>query len=173
MKSFFAKLETGEQFVDMRESPVCPDGFIEMQYERPEGDYIAAIDGTWKLSHDQILESLKQERNRHRQQGLTYQGHQLEATEVDQSNIIAIITGYSQGIRAEDAAVYWKVAPNQYLTLTGKSEAVALAAAMDTYVQNLFNIEAKLGQEVTTMTTKQLKAFDAKLRFQEELDQIT
>lgn len=123
--------------------------------------------------YERALESLKQERNHHRQQGLNYRGHQIEATEVDQSNIVAIITGYSEGIRAENAAVYWKVAPNQYLTLTGKPEAVALAAAMDTYVQTLFNIEAKLGQEVTTLTTEQLKAFDAKQRYQEELNQLT
>ncbi len=26
----------------------CPDGFISMKTERPEADYIAAADGTWK-----------------------------------------------------------------------------------------------------------------------------
>ena len=26
----------------------CPDGFILMKTERPEADYIAATDGTWK-----------------------------------------------------------------------------------------------------------------------------
>lgn len=43
--------------------------------------------------YDKALENLKQERNHHRQKRLTYQGHQVEATEVDQGNIVAIITG--------------------------------------------------------------------------------
>ncbi|WP_422444181.1 hypothetical protein [Endozoicomonas sp. ALB091] len=47
-RTIFAKPDTNEQTIDLRESPVCPDGFIKMQAERPEqGDYIAQADGTW------------------------------------------------------------------------------------------------------------------------------
>lgn len=47
-KTVYAKPATTEQFIDMRENPVCSEGFIQMQSERPEnGEWIAQPDGTW------------------------------------------------------------------------------------------------------------------------------
>lgn len=47
-RTAFAKPGTNEQFIDMRETPVCPDGFVPAQSERPEGDnWIADSDGNW------------------------------------------------------------------------------------------------------------------------------
>ncbi|WP_422460223.1 hypothetical protein [Endozoicomonas sp. ALB115] len=116
------------------------------------------------------LEALKQERNHHRQHGFSYQSHQVEATAIDQGNIVAVITGYTEGIRTENKPVYWKTGPNKYLPLNGKSDAVALGTAIDDFVQKLFRIEAQLAQEVAAMTTAELQAFDAKARFQETLN---
>ena len=47
MIKIYAKPGTSEQFIDMRDDPICPKGFVEMQYERPEDDYSAQSDGTW------------------------------------------------------------------------------------------------------------------------------
>ncbi|WP_163371091.1 DUF4376 domain-containing protein [Endozoicomonas acroporae] len=116
------------------------------------------------------LEALKQERNHHRQHGFSYQSHQVEATAIDQGNIVAVITGYTEGIRTENTPVYWKTGPNKYLPLNGKSDAVALGTAIDAFVQKLFQIEALLAQEVAAMTTAELQTFDAKARFQAILD---
>lgn len=60
----------------------------------------------------------------------------------------------------------------EVIHLNVKPDAVALATTMDAYVQTLLSIEAKLGQEVTTLTTEALKTFDAKQRFQEERKNI-
>lgn len=47
-RTIFAKPNTNEQVIDLRESPVCPVEFIQMQGERPEnGDWIAKSDGNW------------------------------------------------------------------------------------------------------------------------------
>ncbi|WP_067586382.1 hypothetical protein [Endozoicomonas ascidiicola] len=47
-RTFFAKPGTDEQLIDMRDAPACPEGFINMQSERPEtGDWLAQADGTW------------------------------------------------------------------------------------------------------------------------------
>ena len=39
----------GQSFftVDETDNPSIPDGHIEMQYQRPEPDYVAMEDGTW------------------------------------------------------------------------------------------------------------------------------
>ena len=45
----FATVGQSSQFIDYTENPQTPPGMIEMQSERPpEGDWIAAEDGTWQ-----------------------------------------------------------------------------------------------------------------------------
>lgn len=164
------------QQIEHKELGPLPDTLTPLKPTSPYDEWNEAS-GSW-IKNDTAekdalcsaaLEALKQERNHHRQHGFSYQAHQVEATEIDQGNIVAVITGYTEGIRAENTVVYWKTGPNKYLPLNGKAESVALAAAMDGFVQQLFQVEVMLAQEVAAMTTAELQAFDAKARFQETL----
>ena len=122
---------------------------------------------------DQTYLKLQQERDSRRGKGFSFQGHTIEAREKDQSNIVAILTGYSEGVRAAETAVNWKVGINVYLTLNGKAEAVALATAMDQFVQQLFQIEGQLTHQVSSMTTEELKSFNVSDAFEEALKQLS
>lgn len=119
-----------------------------------------------------VFQQVQSERESHRLKGFPFKEYIIEARHSDQSNLIAIISGYSEGVMPSDTTVSWKVDTNTYLPLKGKQAAIELAAAMNNYVQALFAIEAMLDAEVAKMSTEQLKSYDVKAAFKYEADKL-
>lgn len=46
---YFAKVGSNEVVIDSTKNPQCPDGYIEMQGDRPTPEHVAMNDGTWSL----------------------------------------------------------------------------------------------------------------------------
>lgn len=46
------------QIINETKNPVCPDGYIEMQYERPTPYHIATATGEWVLPEPESKEAL-------------------------------------------------------------------------------------------------------------------
>ncbi|MCF1437217.1 MAG: hypothetical protein LPD71_00170 [Shewanella sp.] len=64
MRTLYAKPGSSEQTIDLRDNPQCPDGYIEIQQERPEGKFwICTPQGQWEKDNQAILDKMSEQRN--------------------------------------------------------------------------------------------------------------
>lgn len=59
---YYGKIGETCETIDESSNPVCPEGYIEMDGPRPEGDYVAGVNGSWVL-REKTAEEVRAERN--------------------------------------------------------------------------------------------------------------
>lgn len=86
--NIYGRVGTYEMVVDQADSG-CPDGFIEMEGPRPEGedtlDYTAQLNGTWAITQDTLDDKQSVIENEWRVTELAVISRQLEAIEEDEA----------------------------------------------------------------------------------------
>ena len=124
----------------------CPDGFIVMQSQRPDGDFIAEADGTWvnpnKLLtlaelQDQAWSRIKTERDLREEAGAPYLGKILDSDEKSVTRISIAVQAAQAAISAGTSfSLDWTMQDNSVVTMTA-AEVVGMSVALATHSNGL------------------------------------
>lgn len=87
----YAKVGDSYQIVDETEDAECPEGFIEMQTSRPEGenstDYTAQEGGTWAITQDTLNAKLTLTENAWRDEQMPIARNNVTALQFGETGI--------------------------------------------------------------------------------------
>jgi hypothetical protein len=106
--------------IDETETPVTPDGYIEMAAERPTPDHIAQANGTWTPpALDDVkaktVASLKDMRDALEVAPIAYDGHTYD---YDEKAVMRIAAARGTMQRNSIPVIAWTTADNQVISLS-------------------------------------------------------
>jgi hypothetical protein len=90
------------------------------------------------------VSSLKNLREGYRRAGFIYDGHEMPADTISQSNLSSIILSYISGVIPPEDITNWKVSNGVYLQINGIQGAKKFGSEMLSYVQKCFTVEGQV-----------------------------